>query len=401
MVSSTSPKAYFSKVISLNVGLKYNNLGWREIAKFTNSNIYYRFKVRYDFHYISNSIALQVHPNKFFTAYAGLSLTLGAFLTGLLLAETEFRHQIESEIMPFKGLLLGLFFMSVGMMLDFSLVFDKAGLLVVSLVGLIILKSIIGISLARYFGLQMQDALRVGLYVSEAGEFAFVLIGQAMNTYQLIPEDVGQFMVILAGLSMVLTPLLVFIAQQLSNAVAPSQQDLLMPEHSDNPLKDHVIIAGYGRVGQSVAAILKQQSINYVALDLDAQRIRESREHNDPVYYGDAARPDVLERAGAEQANVILITLDEPLAAIRIVQSAKQRWPSLKVLVRSRDTTHSDELREHGADAVMPETIEASLRLAAMVMEEAKVDAEAIDACLEGIRAEDYRPIKSAESNSH
>ena len=356
------------------------------------------------FHIVANTrnvdvftamILLSVLATSLLTAYAGLSLTLGAFLAGLLLAETEFRHQIESEVLPFKGLLLGLFFMSVGMMLDFSLVFDKAGLLLLSLLGLIALKSIIGIALARYFGLPKQDALRVGLYLSEAGEFAFVLIGQAMTTYSLIPQDVGQFMVILAGLSMVLTPFFVFLAQTLSEKVASDTQDLSMPENRDDELKDHVIIAGYGRVGQSVASILKQQSIAYMALDLDATSVRQCRESNEPVYYGDAARSDILEQAGAERAKVMLITLDEPIAAIRIVQVVKSQWPELTILVRAKDTGHSDELYANGADAVMPETIEASLQLAAMVLERVDVDNDSINTCLETIRRSDYKQIKT------
>jgi len=338
-------------------------------------------------------ILLSVLATSLLTAYAGLSLALGAFLAGLLLAETEFRHQIESEILPFKGLLLGLFFMSVGMMLDFSLVIDKAGWLVLSLIGLLTLKSIIGIALARYFGLQLQDALRVGLYLSEAGEFAFVLIGQAMTTYDLIPADVGQFMVILAGLSMVLTPFLAYLAGELSKRLSPRDERLMMPHSGEHERSDHVIIAGYGRVGQSVAAILKQQSVEYVALDMDAVSVRQCREANEPVYYGDAARPDVLRQVGADKAKVVLITLDEPDAAKRVVEAVKRLWPQLTILVRARDAGHSDELYEHGADAVMPETTEASLRLAAMVLERVEVDVDEIRACLDEVRKQEYKGV--------
>ena len=341
-------------------------------------------------------ILLSVLATSLLTAYAGLSLTLGAFLAGLLLAETEFRHQIESEVMPFKGLLLGLFFMSVGMMLDFSLVIDQAGLLILALIGLIALKSIIGIALARFFGFQMQDALRVGLYLSEAGEFAFVLIGQAMTVYNLIPVEVGQFMVILAGLSMVLTPFLVYLAGQLGKQLATQDQSLSAPESDDEGPNNHVIIAGYGRVGKTVASILKQQSVDYIALDLDADSVRHCQVSNEPVYYGDAARADVLKQVGADQAKVMLITLDEPLAALRIVQAVKELWPDLTILVRARDTEHSEELYTHGADSVMPETIEASLQLASMVLERVDVDEETISECLDKIRDSDYKQIKAS-----
>ena len=359
-----------------------------------------RLIFRHLFHIVANTrnvdvftamVLLSVLATSLLTEYAGLSLTLGAFLAGLLLAETEFRHQIESEVMPFKGLLLGLFFMSVGMMLDFSLVIDKAGLLFLALLGLLILKSIIGIALARYFGVQMQDALRVGLYLSEAGEFAFVLIGQAMTTYQLIPVDTGQFMIILAGLSMVLTPLLVYLAEIISHQFSPQDQQLLIPENSSDNLNEHVIIAGYGRVGQSVAAILKDHSVAYVALDLNAESVRQYRQLGESVFYGDAARSDILAQIGAEKAKVMLITLDEPIAAIRIVQTVKKLWPNLTILVRSRDAQHSDELYVHGADEVMPETIETSLQLAAMTLEHSDVDTGTISEYMENIRADGYR----------
>ena len=338
-------------------------------------------------------ILLSVLATSLLTAYAGLSLALGAFLAGLLLAETEFRHQIESEILPFKGLLLGLFFMSVGMMLDFSLVMDKAGWLFLSLLGLLVLKSLIGIALARYFGLPLQDALRTGLYLSEAGEFAFVLVGQAVTTYGLIPVDVGQFIVILAGLSMVLTPLLVFLAAKLSQRFQPNDERLLVPDNASGDLKGHVIIAGYGRVGQSVATILKQQSIDYVALDLDADSVRRNREAAEPVYYGDAARSDMLRQVGADNAKVLLITLDEPEAAMRIVQATKRLWPMLTILVRARDAEHSEALYAIGADAVMPETLEASLQLAALVLQRIDVDAQTVGACLERIRQDQYKEV--------
>ena len=336
-------------------------------------------------------ILLSVLATSLLTEYAGLSLTLGAFLAGLLLAETEFRHQIESEVMPFKGLLLGLFFMSVGMMLDFSLVIDKAGLLLFSLLGLITLKSIIGVALARYFGVQMQDALRVGLYLSEAGEFAFVLIGQAMTTYQLIPEDTGQFMIILAGLSMVLTPLLVYLAEVISNQFSPEDQELVISENASNSLNNHVIIAGYGRVGQFVANILNDHSVPLVALDINAESVRQYRQKDQPVFYGDAARADILEQIGAEKAKLILITLDEPIAAIRVVQTVKKLWPDLTIIVRSRDAQHSDELYRYGADEVMPETVEASLQLATMTLEHSDVETNTISEYMEDIRAHDYR----------
>lgn len=338
-------------------------------------------------------ILLSVLATSLLTAYAGLSLTLGALLAGLLLAETEFRHQIEGEILPFKGLLLGLFFMSVGMMLDFSLVIDKAGLLALSLVGLIALKSIIGIGLARYFGIPTQDAIRTGLYLSEAGEFAFVLIGQAVTVYKLIPADIGQFMVILAGLSMAITPLLVFLAGKLASKFVPEEAHLRVPEDSESERRNHVIIAGYGRVGKSVAAILKQNEIEYVALDMDATNVRRYREMHEPVYYGDAARPDILRQIGADKAKVILVTLDQPEVAIQVVEAIKRHWPDVPTLVRAKDLEHCDALYAAGADAVMPEMLEASLQLSIMVLKQVGIEPERVEKILHGIQERQYSDI--------
>jgi CPA2 family monovalent cation:H+ antiporter-2 len=338
-------------------------------------------------------ILLSVLATSLLTAYAGLSLTLGALLAGLLLAETEFRHQVEGEILPFKGLLLGMFFMSVGMMLDFSLVVDKAGLLALALVGMVAIKAVIGVLLARYFGLSTQNALRTGLYLSEAGEFAFVLIGQAVTVYKLIPTDVGQFMVILAGLSMVITPLLVYLAGTLAAKFAPSEAHLSVPDGAEKDLSNHVIIAGYGRVGKSVAATLKLNEIDYVALDLDSENVRQSRETAEPIYYGDAARPDILRQVGADNAKMVLITLDQIEVAIQVVEAIKRRWPDLPVLVRAHDTQHSDELYAVGADAVMPETLEASLQLATMVLQRVGVSPEQVTQTLHYMHENQHQDV--------
>ncbi|RVU83527.1 hypothetical protein EOL70_15935 [Leucothrix sargassi] len=335
-------------------------------------------------------ILLSVLATSLLTAYAGLSLTLGALLAGLLLAETEFRHQVEGEILPFKGLLLGMFFMSVGMMLDFSLVIDKAGWLLLSLIGLIVIKALIGIVLARVFGLSLSDALRTGLYLSEAGEFAFVLIGQAVTVYALIPTEIGQFMVILAGLSMIITPVLVLIGRLLAEKFTQHGADLSVSDASEVALKNHVIIAGFGRVGQSVAATLKMNDIHYVALDMDAANVKRCREQQDVVYFGDAARTDLLRQVGADEASVVLVTLDQIDIALQVVESVKRRWPDLPVLVRAHDTKHSDELYAAGADAVMPETLEASLQLAGLVLQRVGVEQAQITQTLHAMHATPY-----------
>ncbi len=327
------------------------------------------------------------------TGYAGLSMALGAFLAGLLLAETEFRHQVESEIEPFKGLLLGLFFMGVGMSLDFLLVADQALWVALAVLGLIMLKSAVAFLLGIAFGLPKHDAARTGLFVAQAGEFAFVVIGQATLAYQLMPERTGQFMVIVAGISMALTPLLAAVAGRVGRALQPMDGQMEAHEGEVGDLKEHVILAGYGRIGQTIAAVLRTETIPYVALDLDSGRVRRCRGAAEPVYYGDAARPEVLRRAGADRAAVMLVTMDNAAAAARTVQAARRLWPDLRILVRAWDNEHSDELRAVGADAVVPETLEASLQLAGHVLRSLGHSSEMVNDRIEKIREREYAPV--------
>lgn len=194
-------------------------------------------------------VLLTVLATSLATGMAGLSMALGAFLAGLLLAETEFRHQVESEIEPFKGLLLGLFFMSVGMSLDFGMAFQRGVWVVLSVLGLIAVKALIAAACARLLGIAWPVALRSGLLLSEAGEFAFVVIGQATLGAGLISVEVGQFMVVVAGLSMVLTPLLAWLAKGVEESLAPAKADPQIAVSDAEHMHDHVVIAGFGRVG--------------------------------------------------------------------------------------------------------------------------------------------------------
>lgn len=327
------------------------------------------------------------------TGLAGLSMALGAFLAGLLLAETEFRHQIEVEIEPFKGLLLGLFFMGVGMNLDFIVAFEHGIWVLASVFGLITIKAIIGTLLSRCFKLTWTDSMRTGLLLSEAGEFAFVVIGQATLAYDLIDQQTGQFMIIVAGISMILTPALA----ALGNAIAKRKplvekyEQMLLPENEE--LHNHVIIGGFGRVGKSVAAVLKSQSVPYIALDMNIDNVKKFRESDEPIYYGDAARPELLENAGADHASVLLITMDDPISAENAVSIAKEHWPELPIVVRARDTGYKNELIAAGANAVVPEPLEASLQLSGHVLEFAGMQKHEVEQCVQLIRAHNYQEI--------
>lgn len=316
------------------------------------------------------------------TGMVGLSMALGAFLAGLLLAETEFRHQIEAEIEPFKGLLLGLFFMSVGMNIDFAIAFEKGIWVLVSVLGLVSLKAIITFICALAFRLKLVDALRTSLILAEAGEFAFVVIGQATTVYGLIDPDTGQFMVVIAGISMILTPWLASLGQFIASRLE-SDEDSLLEASQDDDIHDHVVIAGYGRVGQAVAEVLQAEAIPYIAIDNSADSVKLLRLNNKSVYVGDATRMEMLKRTGIDRAAALLITMNSPEHALHTLSVARRYWPNLHIIVRSRDTSHSAALIAAGANQVVPETLEASLQLSGYILRASGYSREEASLCVD------------------
>ncbi|TNF32965.1 MAG: potassium transporter [Gammaproteobacteria bacterium] len=304
------------------------------------------------------------------TGATGLSMALGAFLAGLLLADTEFRHEIEVNIEPFKGLLLGLFFMSVGMGIDYRLVADEWPWLLASVAGLFAIKSVITAALCLAFGLPRHTALEAGLLLGQGGEFAFVVVGLAISL-QLLPPDVGQFMLIVAGLTMVVTPLVAISGSRLSAWLEPAQRQVY--EEGDlaavGELQGHVVIAGFGRVGQLLARVLDSDKVCYLALDTQASHVADARQAGLPVYYGDASRLELLRRAHAGKASALVLTMDNSAAIERVVQVARAEWPQLPIVARARDAQQSARLLTLGATEVIPEALESGLQLAGRVLQ--------------------------------
>ena len=319
------------------------------------------------------------------TGMAGLSMALGAFLAGLLLSKTEFRHQIESDIEPFKGLLLGLFFMTVGMSIDLAAVADRAGLTALSVIGLILLKAGICFALCLAFGLPREVGVRVSFLLAEAGEFAFVVIGVATLQYALIPDDVAQFMVIVAGVSMTLTPLLALIASRIGKRLQ-AKRDAAESEADIGELSGHVIIAGFGRVGRAVAGLLAARGITYVAVDRDLRQVRRGRRDGMSVVYGNATDRDFLEKLGAERASLVLIALGDAKATTRMLDTIRAQWPGIQLLARAHDDEHARALAERGVREVVPETSEASLQLGGLVLRTLGVPTPAVDDTIEQAR---------------
>jgi CPA2 family monovalent cation:H+ antiporter-2 len=304
------------------------------------------------------------------TAAAGLSMALGAFLAGLLLAETEYRHEVEVTIEPFKGLLMGLFFMSVGMGIDVREVWRDPLWLAASVLGLMGIKTVITGALMRAGGLSWGQSLQGGMLMGQGGEFAFIVIGAALGA-DLIDARIGQFMLLVVSLSLMVTPFFARLGQRLGqrwDEAARPHRDA----HSSLAVPDvggQVIIVGHGRVGQLLGQVLDEQRVPYIAVEHNVERVALLRAQGVPIYYGNAARVDFLDKLGLERAACMVVTTDQPAAAMRVVQNARRLHPRLPIFARSHDTQHAQDLIEAGATQVVPETLEAGLLLTSHALE--------------------------------
>ncbi len=311
-------------------------------------------------------ILLSVLGTAWATEQVGLSMTLGAFLAGLMLAETEFRHQIEVDIRPFQGLLMGLFFITIGMSLDLGFVVRHIDVVVALTAVLLVLKAAIIFALTRWLmGLSTALSLRVGLVLAQGGEFALVLVAVAVRD-DLVPDAVSQLMLAIVTLSMATTPFLAILGRwlgtRLERAVAIGLAAL---EQENIDLVNHVIIAGFGRSGQTIARIAESHRIPYVVLDLNPARVEEGRAKGLPIFYGDASRPELLWGVGIDRARAFVSSIDgEPSKVTQLVGLLHRRLPELEILVRARDATHAAALQRAGATAAVPDVLVSSLHLA-------------------------------------
>ncbi len=321
----------------------------------------------------------------------GLSLALGAFMAGVLLAESEYRHQIEADILPFRGLLLGLFFMSVGMSLDPEPLVSHAPVVIGATITMLLLKTGIIVALSMAFKSPIAVAIRTGFLLSQAGEFGFVLFSLAAAE-GILPKSELDILIAVVVLSMILTPVMVHlggrVAERFATAI-PGEVHVNVAEDS-RP----VLIAGFGRVGETVANMLSAAEVPYVAIDADADCVKRARRHGYHVYFGSAGRPEVLRSVGAEHARLIVVTLDDPKVAEAMVRTVRRLYPHVPIHVRAHDWDVADTYSEMGVDHVMPETVEASLRLGAAALEAAGVDDERRRELFEDLSAENYAKMR-------
>ena len=320
------------------------------------------------------------------TGLAGLSVALGAFLAGLLLSDSEVRHHIEVDLEPFKGLLLGIFFISVGTNVDIVAIAGDAGWILLAVMVLMSVKAAILFGAARSFGVPRAAAAEVALLLAQAGEFGFVVIGVAQAGNLLPPRFAGGAIAVV-GLSMLLTPLVAIGAR----AIALRLDVIDHCKHAPGPelteLDNHVVIGGFGRVGRLIARTLEAENVPYVGLDSNGELVGRMRIERRPVFFGDAGRPELLTRIGAQRARAFVVTVNNSLAAERMVAAAKQINPRAVVFARASDPQHAERLMALGAVSVIPETVEASLQLAARLLEGLDLPEEAISQRVAAMRA--------------
>lgn len=330
----------------------------------------------------------------------GLSMALGAFLAGLLLAETEYRHQVDADIRPFRGLFLGLFFMSVGMVVDLRVVIAEWLPILGVVAGLLIGKSILIGLLCRAFGLSATVSGRAGLVLSQGGEFGFVIFGAAMAVGILTPET-GAILFTAVTITMALTPLMAFLgdkyAEWLTPTVVPPASDV---SKAGEDLQDHVIIIGFGRVGQTVAMVLNATNTPHIALDRDYRLVAQCQHQGTEVYYGVATQISVVTAAGAARARAVIVTIDEREEVSRAVRELRATYPDLGIYVRARDLSHARQLEDLGATAVVPETLEASLQLGGLIVRSLGVSAEDASETLDAFREDDYAMLHEIVASS-
>jgi CPA2 family monovalent cation:H+ antiporter-2 len=306
------------------------------------------------------------------TELSGLSLALGAFVAGMLISETEYRYQVEEDIKPFRDVLLGLFFVTIGMMLDVHAIVDGWGWILLLLLILLPFKALVVAALVRGFGGSWGSALRTGIGLAQAGEFGFVLLTLAGGV-SLLPPDVMQNVLAAMLISMLIAPFLIQYSETIVRRLSPEEWvDRAMQMHQiavqSMATKQHIIICGFGRSGQALAKFLQAEGISFIALDLDSRRVKEANDAGERVVYGDAAKHEVLQAAGLMRAKTLVITYDDKHSALKILHHVTKARPDLPVIVRTTDDSNVDVLKKAGATEVVAEVLEGSVMLASQAL---------------------------------
>ena len=336
-----------------------------------------------------------------FSSVAGLSPATGAFLAGLLIAGTEFKPQVEADILPFKGLLLGLFFMTVGMSLNMDMLLARFGSIIALTIALMAAKTIIIMGLCRIFRFSLSSSVHVGMLLSQGGEFSFILFTLA-GKGGLLGSEISQILLVVVTMSMALTPLFAELGQRISTALEKrslSHPKNMVEETLD--LRQHVIISGFGRVGHTVAKLLESESVPYVVIDIDSFMVTRERKNNVPIYYGDTARVHVLKSLGVERARALIITHNDTRVALQTIHAVRDLNINLPIVARARNIEQVHKLEKAGANLAVAEMFEVSLQLGGSLLKEIGISEHEVSRIIDIFRAEDYALTRTAENAQH
>ena len=334
----------------------------------------------------------------YLTEYAGLSYALGAFLAGMLISETRYRYQVESDISSFRDILLGLFFISIGMMLNLSVFIEYFSIIFLVFVGFVLFKATLIACLTKIFKYELGVGIRTGIILSQAGEFSFVILALGMEQ-ELISGEVLQITLSVCLLSMMLAPIIIpyngRIARYISkNYQRNNNQNIQKIDEVGKDMKDHVILCGYGRSGQFLARFLKEEGISYIAIDMDANRVNDASNAGDIVMFGDASRRLVLNAAGLNRAKAVVIAYADDRASTKVLQVIRESNPDLPVIIRTLDETSISQLQKDGASEVVPEILEGSLMLASHALVTLGVPLPRVIKRIRSFREERYKMFR-------
>ena len=321
--------------------------------------------------------------------YVGLSMAMGAFLAGVLLAESEFRHQLEADIEPFRGLLLGLLFIAVGMSVSVPLIWDNLILVLAGAIGLVVLKALLIIGMARLFKSPWPDALRIGAVLGQGGEFGFVLFTVAVAN-GLLPADRASLLTAIVTLTMAMTPVAMMIALRINARKRPDMQGIETVEEAG---PGTVIVAGFGRFGQVVARVLRLRGYELVLIDSSPERIRIARTFGNRVFFGDLRRADTLKMVGADRAKAVFLCADDPKVIQQATVELRRRFPKLLIFARAFDRFAELELGNAGADVVVRELAESGVSMARQALERLG-DCDAADEVIDEFRRRDMQLLR-------
>ena len=330
--------------------------------------------------------------------FAGMSMVLGAFIAGILLADSEYRHQLEADIAPFKGLLLGLFFIAVGMSVNIGLLSESPGRILLIVVMLMLAKALVLVPLARLFGLcDSRSALSLAAVMSQGGEFAFVLFAIAARE-RLVAVELVDELILAVAVSMLLTPFTYLLNDLVSKKLErPEDPDYDEP---GNPHND-VIIAGFGRVGQIIARLLTIFNTPFTALEIDSSQVDVVRRYGNIVHYGDASRLDILRAAGAEHAKIFVLAIDDVGASVRTAEAVKRHFPQLKIIARARNRRHAHGLMDLGIEHIFRETMLSSLTMSKRVLTNLGFEKEEVERVGEKFCTRDTRLLREQHAIHH